>query len=247
QSRLQVRSLEVAENVTARLLTEGKFLTPGHGITFYLREISSEGQLESVFLNDSSTHGRSITYSASRAFLVRSDVGPRLVLIDGSIQDLDTISDRLTVTRFNDFMVNIGQLVGPPTQSSQNISNLTSVELAQLLRPPAGDPEFDIARISLELNDRFAAALIAIVAALIGFGTLISGGFSRFGIWRHVLISIILLIVVKLIEGYCIDVIKNTPSALPLIYLPTLIGLGLAFAMMLKSDRPWTKPGIISE
>ncbi|MDG1802116.1 MAG: LptF/LptG family permease, partial [Paracoccaceae bacterium] len=51
-SRLNDREAEIAENVTARLLTEGTFLNPASGITFYVREISASGELLDIFLTD---------------------------------------------------------------------------------------------------------------------------------------------------------------------------------------------------
>ncbi|MDB4006333.1 LptF/LptG family permease, partial [Planktomarina temperata] len=137
QAQLHQRQMEVAENLTARLLTEGKFLTPSDTITFYLRHITAEGQLEGVFLNDASDPGKNITYSAAKAFLVRSEVGPRLVLIDGVIQNLDLTTDKLAVTRFNDFVINIGQIVSPGGTAAKRSEHFTSLQLiAQLISVP---------------------------------------------------------------------------------------------------------------
>ena len=43
---------EVAENVTARFLTEGAFQHPADGVTIYIREISPRGELLDLFLSD---------------------------------------------------------------------------------------------------------------------------------------------------------------------------------------------------
>lgn len=243
QAQLQERSRAIAENVTARLLTEGQFLTPGDGITFYLRAITPDGQLESVFLNDASTPNRDVTYSASKAFLVRSEAGPRLVLIDGQVQDLDKLTDRLTVTEFNDFVINIGQLIGPQTETGVSVQNHSSLELWRQMRAPSPPADFDRDAVSFEFNDRNTEALLALAAALVGFATLISGGFSRFGIWRHILVAILFLIVIKVVEGFVVDAIRTSPRTLFLIYLPFIVGLAIAYVLILRSDRPWAKTG----
>ena len=111
QARLSDRSAEIAENMTARLLSEGRFLHPASGVTFYIREISSVGVLENVFLSDARVPGRSVTYTAREALLVRGDAGPSLVMIDGMAQTFDENSRRLSVTRFDDFAFGLEGLI----------------------------------------------------------------------------------------------------------------------------------------
>ena len=49
-SQLEQREVEIARNVTARLLTEGSFLHPAPGVTFYIRQIDPDGTLNDVYL-----------------------------------------------------------------------------------------------------------------------------------------------------------------------------------------------------
>ena len=72
------RSLEVSQNTAARLLTEGRFLSPAEGLTFYIRDITPSGELLDIFLSDTHNAAESITYTADRAFLVKGDQGPQL-------------------------------------------------------------------------------------------------------------------------------------------------------------------------
>ncbi len=44
-ARLAEREAEIAQNITARLLTEGRFLEPVNGVTFYIREITPDGRI----------------------------------------------------------------------------------------------------------------------------------------------------------------------------------------------------------
>ena len=51
-ARLADREVEVAENVTARLLTEGRFVHPDPAMTIYIREITGQGDLQDVLFHD---------------------------------------------------------------------------------------------------------------------------------------------------------------------------------------------------
>ena len=73
--QLKLREGEIANNVTASLLSEGTFLHPTDGITFYIREITDDGRMNDVFLSNRSKPGESVTYTAEAAYLVRGDAG----------------------------------------------------------------------------------------------------------------------------------------------------------------------------
>ncbi|MHA7829103.1 MAG: LptF/LptG family permease, partial [Roseovarius sp.] len=103
-SQLRERQSEISENITAKLLTEGEFLHPAPGITFYIREITPEGMLRNVFLSDRRNSETPVTYSSNRAYLVPDgEGGTRLVMVDGLAQNVQTDGNRLFNTHFNDF------------------------------------------------------------------------------------------------------------------------------------------------
>ena len=67
--QLQLRETEISQNVTARLLTEGTFLHPTDGVTFYIREIAPDGRMNDVFLSDRRDPSESVTHTAASAYL----------------------------------------------------------------------------------------------------------------------------------------------------------------------------------
>ena len=239
QAQLHQRQLEVSENLTARLLTEGTFLSPSDDITFYLRQITADGELEGVFLNDTSDQHKSLTYSASKAFLVRSDDGPRLVLIDGLIQSLDLTTDRLAVTKFNDFVINIGQIVSPRSAASKHIDHFTTHELIDHIMNGT-TPENTTQFVTIfTLHQRIAGSLLSIFAVLIGYAVLVTAKFSRFGLWRPVITAIFCLVILNFVEGLCLDYVRRAGDTLWVVYLPLLCGFLSTSLIILKSDRPW--------
>ena len=242
QAQLHQRQLEVSENLTARLLTEGAFLSPSDDIIFYLRQITVDGELEGVFLNDTSDPTKSLTYSASKAFLVRSEDGPRLVLIDGLIQNLDLTTDRLTVTKFNDFVINIGQIVSPRSDASKYIDHFTSLELVDHLMndtTPGNATQFETV---FALHQRIAGPLLSIFAVLIGYAVLVTAQYSRLGLWRPFLTAAFCLIILNFVEGLCLDYVRRVLSSLWIMYLPLLFGFLFALTIVLRSDKPWAAP-----
>ncbi len=231
QDNLNQRQTEVAENLSARLLTEGQFLSPTDGITFYLRRISAEGELINVFLDDGRDPEAHVTYSAGRAFLIKTETGPKLVMIDGLIQVANDTTGQLTVTRFNDFVFDIGGMVSPPVKDAQTLEFQTSQTLL------FGVTSFDPSEISVAIHERTMTALLSLVGAFIGFAALVVANFNRFGIWPQVFLACLILIFVKLVESATTDFVLSERRMIWTLYVPIVVGIILGFAFLLRKDR----------
>lgn len=237
-SRLNDREAEIAENVTARLLTEGTFLNPASGITFYVREISASGELLDIFLTDTRNPEQQITYTAEQSFLVRSDNGPQLVMINGLAQTLTLETQRLTTTTFADSTFDIGGLIDSGSRGRVNIREVATMDLLYPTQEIRDLTRRDDATLIHEGHGRFIQALLAVVAALVGFSTLLTGGFSRFGIWKQIVIAIFLLIAIKTVESVAVGAIRGQAHLWPVIYTPIAVGLVISAAQLYWADHP---------
>lgn len=237
--QLNVRQAEIAQNATARLLREGQFLTPTNTITFYIREITPEGELRDIFLSDSTDPKQNVVYTATRAFLVRTDTGPQLVMIDGMTQTMDVVSQKLVTTSFDDLAYDIGAMIRVPDVTRRSAKELGTGELLFPTEAVVAETGASTGALIVAGHDRIAQSLQATVAALLGFATLLIGGFSRFGVWRQVVGALFLIIFVKMIETLVAGSVRDTASLWPLIYLPTIFGLAMVWFMLFWSGRPY--------
>jgi lipopolysaccharide export system permease protein len=235
---LAERSAEIEANVTARLLTDGQFMHPAEGVTFYIREIAANGELRGVFLADDRAAGSRTTFVAKRALLVRGDTGPKLVMIDGMSQTLARDSGRLSVTHFSDLTRDLSGMLGDGRRDPVTVEELRTPAL--LAADPAVLAETGATRADFlsEAHGRFAQAFLALAAALIGFAALLLGAFSRFGLWRQILGAIILLILVQMVANAATAASLRRPDLWPLVYAAPLLGLALGTAMLALAQRP---------
>tara|TARA_R110002074_G_scaffold48047_7_gene123064 strand:+ start:994 stop:2124 length:1131 start_codon:yes stop_codon:yes gene_type:complete len=237
QAQLSQRENEISQNVTARLLTEGTFLHPADNVTFYTRLIDADGVLRDVFLSDRRTPKEGVIYTAAEAYLVRSGDGTTLIMVDGLAQRLNNTDQRLATGKFRDFSFDISALVNKSASGSQSIGNMITPALLgdwSEVERRTGDSAGVIAE---EFHSRFAQPLFSIIAAMIGFATLMVGGYSRFGVWREVVISFGLLITIDGIRGVLVDPVRNDASVWPLMYLPSAIGAVLVLAMLWQASH----------
>ena len=239
--QMQVRQDDLKRNVSSQLLTEGAFLHPADGITFYIRHIEADGTLNDVFLSDRRNRDAPQTYTAARAYLVAdrsSDEGTaKLVMLDGLAQTLRSNGQRLFTTHFQDFTYDIGRLFGGISVPFVHVRYLPTWQLLTATEEVSKLTGASRGEVIEEAHVRFAQAFTCVAVALIGFGTLLTGGFSRFGIWRQIVLAIILLLVVKAVEGATVDPVRRDPSLWPLVYTAPLVGFLIGFATLWYSTR----------
>ncbi|MEL6700572.1 MAG: LptF/LptG family permease, partial [Pseudomonadota bacterium] len=93
------------------------------------------------------------------------------------------------------------------------------------------------ASFAQEAHERLSQPLFSVVSSLLAFAVLMSGGFSRFGIWRQIIIAVLLLVAFKVLEGMAAQAIGRSAAAWPLAYLPALIGGLTAYILLKRSQR----------
>jgi lipopolysaccharide export system permease protein len=148
---------------------------------------------------------------------------------------------RLSSTNFADLSQDISSLVGkggPPAR------NIRAIPTPELLFGRAGVTEKDGYSDGVQAEEvhlRFARAVICVAVALIGYSTLLIGGFSRFGVWRQIGLAFSLLIVLEGLRAAVSDPVLRDAALWPLIYVPTLTGIGLAAGFLHLAARRRTR------
>ena len=239
-AQLKLREIEVSQNASARLLTEGTFLHPSPGVTFYIRSIDDDGSLNDVFLSDRRDPDETVTYTALRAFLVRDDENARLIMVDGLAQRLVTDTQQLSTTNFDDFSYDISSLLRADGATTRSIRELGSGELL-FDRERLVEEGFISGHLAEELHLRFARAIICVAVSLIGFAALQLGTFSRFGVWRQIILAVLVLIAVEMLRGFVSEPVLRDARAWPLIYLPAALGLIVAALFLWLAAHPLSR------
>ena len=233
--QLQLRETEISQNVTARLLTEGTFLHPTDGVTFYIREIAPDGRMNDVFLSDRRNPNESVTHTAASAYLIRTETGPALVMIDGLTQRLSRPELQLNTTHFADLSYSISGMISAEDRTSAHLRHFNTYEMLTTPVHIQVRTGVNTGVFTEEMHTRFTQPLFALAAVLLGFASLLSGGFSRFGVWRQIVIALILLILIKALESLVTEPVLSNSSLWPLLYLPALLGLAIAIALLARS------------
>ena len=240
RTRLNERNTEISENITSKFLTEGAFMHPSPAITLFIRKISQSGELGDLFLSDRRQPGSETLYTAKRAFLARSDSGPKLVMLDGMAQTLRAETSgapRLSVTRFENFTYDIGGLIaarGPRQPQLEERATMALLAPDDALLAETGATR---AQALFEGHDRFAKPALTLSLVLVAFAAMQGGGFSRFGMWRQITLASGLFILLFFLSNLADKAAVRSEGSVPLAYLPAVIGLVTAAALLALSTR----------
>jgi lipopolysaccharide export system permease protein len=246
RARLAERQAEIAQNVTAQFLRAGSFQYPTRGVTLYISEIAADGRLIYFFLEDARNPHEQVTYTATEALLVKTDTGPRLMMMQGMVQNLrhDGSRQNLSVTRFSELTYDLGTLIDPSTARKRD---LRSYPTLRLLNPDAAllaETGTDAGKARAEAHERLAKPFQAPIAAMLGFAMLLLGGFSRFGVWKQVLWAVLALIVVQFLSTAAESQVANDASRWPLIYVSPLVGAAICVAVLWLAAKPRRLRGV---
>jgi len=155
-AQLTQRQNEIAQNFTARLLSPGSFLEPTDGLTFYVGDVTSAGELQEVFLADLRDPAQHVTYTASQAYLVSTEANVQLVMIDGMAQILQTETQRLATTSFTDFAYDIGQFMTMPSAAGRKDTQVPTLELLRASEALMAETGRTKSELLTRAHDRFS-------------------------------------------------------------------------------------------
>jgi lipopolysaccharide export system permease protein len=241
RTALAERSETLSRDVTARFLSEGEFLHPGDGVTVYVREITEEGELLGLFLQDRRADAAQTTYTAERAYLIREDGQTRLVMFDGMAQTLETPRRSLVTTTFADFAYDLAGLAEGDGTRRRDPRELPTTDLLRADAAAQAVTGRDRAKLLAEAQTRFAEPAFGAALPLLALGFLMLGGYSRLGLWRQILGAVIAAVALRMIGNVAETAARDAAHLWWTIHLMPALTLALALALIWQdswSSRP---------
>lgn len=242
RTALATRGAELSRDVTARFLKEGEFLHPGTGVTVYVREITEEGELLGLFLQDRRTEATRTSYTAERALLVRAETGTRLVMFNGMAQTLEVAERSLITVQFDDFAYDLAGLTGGDTTRLRDPRELSTPVLLRAGSAARAATGASRAKLLSEGNVRISEAVFAAALPLMALGFMMLGGYSRLGLWRQIMAAVVAAIVLKMLANVAESIARDDAALWWVIHVPALLTMTLGAALVWRgtlSARPF--------
>ncbi len=176
QRAMKAKEVDIRADIGAALLNEGTFNTPAKGLTVFIREINPDGSIRGVLLHDNRNPKSVITYLAESGQLAQTPAGARLIMVDGTVESSTKGGARLSVLKFQRYVFDLDQFIGPTP-----VSNRATIELylSELFWPiPNLSPRIRGAYFA-EAHNRISQPLYCIVFGLIALAAVTRGRRAR--------------------------------------------------------------------
>ena len=208
---------EIRNRFASVLLQDGIFNTLSDDLTIYVRGRDTDGDLVGLLIHDTRDPDKPITIVAERGTFVDTDNGPRVLMVNGSRQQYDRATQKLSVLTFDKYTLDLGAYRDAPGLRGREPDELFLPELLFGHTRP-GDTSHMI-----EANLRLINPLTALAFCAIPLACLLTGEFNRRGQTRRVLLAIGLAFAFETLDIAFKNLAGRTLAAVPLLYLNVLL------------------------
>ena len=217
------------------LLQEQRFNTPVDGLTIYVRERSGEGELRGIFAHDSRDPERPVTYTAERGTASQSIEGTRVVLFNGSQQEFDRESGRLTLFNFDQYSLDLS-LIGEDISTRWREPEERFLD--SLLWPGDGLHDRTYAtQLIAEGHRRLSSPLHILAFAAVAVAVLLSGDLNRRGQTSRILLAIALIFAIQVAALGLFNVSRRSLAIVPFSYALPVGAILLSIYWLVRNPR----------
>jgi lipopolysaccharide export system permease protein len=223
--------VDIRADVAGALLNEGEFNPVTQGVTVFIRQLGSNGEMSGILLHNSRDRARPVTYIADKGILAQTPAGTRLIMLNGTIETSAQEGKQLQVLHFESDTINLDQFSGPARYTLRKINERY---LGELLWPPErqGVTRKIRDQFFAEAHNRIAQPLYCLAFALIALAAVMRGRQQRGSVALRLSIASLAAIVLR-IAGYGImGMAQRNPPLVAGFYLLPALGAAGAIAVL---------------
>ena len=221
------------------VLREQQFTPLQSKLTVYVRERHQGGELRGLLIQDDRDSAKTVTMMAEKGTIIRSDDGPKILLLNGNRQERDTGSGDVSLLFFDSYTVEVNMFGSSVPVRPKKLEELSILTLLETGRGLTGDAYW---RQQAEAHKRVALPLLALTFSLIAIAAILSGEFDRRGQGRRIFVA---SVAAGLVQGAVLALVQaggSSPFALVLLYVLIAAGIGVSLYMIRPGAGGGTQP-----
>jgi lipopolysaccharide export system permease protein len=222
---------EIRNRFVSSLLQEGAFTTVSDKLTIYIGSRDDRGEVIGLLVNDDRDPERPITIFAERGAFADSGAGTRIIMVNGSRQQFDRSTRKLSLLTFDRYTLDFDSLRDAPVVRFHEAQERF---LDELFFPP---PQLDRATregFLLEAHQRLVVPLSAFAFAIIPLACLLPGQLNRRGQLRRVLLAVVLAFAFQTVDLGARNLAARDTRVIVLMYLTELLPFAIGFGILLR-------------
>lgn len=234
-TKLADRLSEVRTEFANSLIVEGQFRHPSPGVTFYIRDTNTQGEMAGIFVHDARNAANPVTYSANRAVLVGDTDSAQIVMFDGVAQHLNRVDETYSTVNFTRFAYDVSSFLADGSTRNKHPREYFVTEGLSPSEDMLASAEYG--QYISEAHDKLRLPVLTLVLPLIALGGILMGSFRRGGFGLRMGISVGLVVLIQVFLILTKTRVRAEPQDWWVAYFPVILTVILGCAMIAYSTR----------
>jgi lipopolysaccharide export system permease protein len=201
-------------------------------MTVYVRSRDPDGTLHGILIDDARDKSSRATILAERGRLIATGAIPRVLLINGSREEIDRQTGRLNVLTFAENTIDLTQ---NSRAEEQRFRDATEMSLHELLHPDLTVVSArDVPKFLVEAHRRLSGPFTCVSFAMVALVTVLSGAFRRHGGILRPVVAVLTVVGLLALGLAVANLAARQPLLIPLIWVhaiaPGLLGAWMLYA-----------------
>lgn len=223
----------IRNNYASILIQEGVFSSPSKDLTVYIKERDNNGIFKGLLIHNRKSKKKEVTIMAQEAYIEKSSKGPIFVLLKGSHQEIDTISNQTSILYFERYNLYMDSLINNKTGNRWREPEERYIN--ELLFTDEQIERFRVELIA-EGHQRLTWPLANFILALLGVLPFVIASFNRRGNGKNIAkVCLSAIAFLLLAVGTKNMAVKNTNFAI-LMYAEIIIASILIYLFIFKTS-----------
>lgn len=221
----------IRNDVSQILLREGAFNQLANELTVYIRDRGQSGELRGILVHDTRNAPNNVTLMAERGMIVSDSGKPKILLANGSRQELEQGSGELSVLYFDSYSLDFGSLSRSTEDRFADNRERNTRELLNISEAD-GVSAINVSRMRAEAHQRIVSPLAPVGYTIVALIFLLRGSFDRRGQTGRIVAAILTVVTLQAISLGAANVASQSTSLVALMYLAAIAPIVIGFAIL---------------
>lgn len=212
---------QIKNDVSHLMFREGEFTELQNGLTVFITSHEKDGSMSGILVNDERDPQNKTTLSAEKGRVAYTDKGPKIIMVNGSRQELSKNGSQFSSLAFGRYSVDFG-LSGSKKNKDTSAREKGFFELLNAQSDPDLTPK-EQRRYVVEGHRRIVNPFYNIVFALLACTGLLVGNFNRRGQSRIISVSIVAMVLLQALDLSFGNLAAKKLGLLPLMYINLIL------------------------
>ena len=188
---------KVKNNVSHLMFREGEFthLQKDKNLTIFISSHEDDNSVSGILINDERNPDKRSTITAEKGFIVTTASGPRIILINGTHQELTKNNSRFSSINFERYSVDFG-LKNTKSKGKDSARRHSFEELINAFSNTSLSPA-DQKKWYVEAHKRIVGPFLSVLYALLACCGILVSNFNRRGQTKTIAISLTAVVLIQ--------------------------------------------------